>query len=76
MLKSNTKKIKSKKRFRFYGKINKRKESYNTASYKKNNYYTQISNIPKDMKRALKYTNDNITSDIKISNNTNNTLDI
>ena len=27
------------------------------------------------MARALKYTNDNITSDIKISNNTNNTLD-
>ena len=58
------------------GKINKRKESYNTASYKKNNYYAQISNIPKDIARALKYTNDNITSDIKISNNTNNTLDI
>ena len=49
-------------------KINKRKNTYNTSSSKKNCIY-KTNPIPKEISRTLKYTNDNINS----NNNTNNT---
>ena len=57
------------------GKINKRKNSYNTSSSKKNDCYFQINSIPKEISKTLKYTNDNITGN-NTNNNKNNTQDL
>ena len=56
-------------------KINKRKNTYNTSSSKKNNCYYQINYIPKEISKTLKYTNDNIKNN-NTNNNINNTQDL
>ena len=58
-------------------KINKRKNSYNTSSSKKNTHFENMNNIPKEISKTLKYTNDNIKNNY--NSNTcyiNNTQDI
>ena len=56
-------------------KMNKRKNTYNTSSSKKNNCYYQINYIPKEISKTLKYTNDNIKNN-NTNNNINNTQDL
>ena len=61
-------------------KINKRKNSYNTSSSKKNLYFENMNNIPKEISKTLKYTNDTIKNNYNSNtvnvNNINNTQDI
>ena len=54
-------------------KISKKKSAYNTSSSKKNTIYDKMSNVPKEISKTLKYTNENINSN---NSNTNNTQDI
>ena len=52
-------------------KIQKRKGSCNMSSSKKNNFYYQMSSIPKEfVARTLKYTNNSSSKSIHIQNNT------
>ena len=61
------------------GKINKRKKSYNTSSSKKTNFFENMNNIPKEISKTLKYTNDTLKNNNNSNINTNiinNTQDI
>ena len=50
--------------------INKRKNSYNMSSSKKNDIFKNMNNIPKEITKTLKYTNNNSTKSFHIQNNT------